>query len=312
MALAQTELVADLLRDAVPGIEVDLAENDPRGDRDQISRLDRHGGKGGAFVAEIRADVLAGRSQCAMHSLKDMPGNEETPGLIIGAYLERDEATDALVLRAGLALDEFEADGGAGFKVGTNSVRRAAFLRVLYPNAEVIHFRGAADTRIHKLDNGIPQKLPDGGEVGPADAIVLAASGLERVGMSDRVSKIFSTSDMLPAVGQGIVAVECAENDWQTREYLARIDSATSRQCASAEREVLWVLDGHCNSPIAALSTISGDQMHLSAAVMSLDGSTMMRCEESGPAEYPRELGRKVGLALIAQGAQTVVDATRL
>lgn len=312
MALAQTELVADLLRDAVPGIEVDLAENDPRGDRDQISRLDRHGGKGGAFVAEIRADVLAGRSQCAMHSLKDMPGNEETPGLVIGAYLERDQATDALVLRAGLALADFEADSGTGFKIGTNSVRRAAFLRGLYPKAEVIHFRGAADTRIHKLDNGIPQKLPDGGEVGPADAIVLATSGLARVGMSDRVSKIFSIDDMLPAVGQGIVAVECAENDWQTREYLARIDNSASRQCAAAEREVLWVLDGHCNSPIAAMATISGDQMHLSAAVMSLDGSTMMRSEETGPAQYPRELGRKVGLALIAQGAQAVVDETRI
>ena len=312
MALAQTELVAGLLRESVPGIDVQLAENDPRGDRDQISRLDRHGGKGGAFVAEIRADVLAGRSQCAMHSLKDMPGNEETPGLVIGAYLERDEATDALVLRAGLTLDEFETVGGAGYKIGTNSVRRAAFLRGLYPNAEVIHFRGAADTRIHKLDNGIPQQLPDGGEVGPADAIVLATSGLARVGMSDRVSKIFSTDDMLPAVGQGIVAVECAANDWQTREYLSRIDNAASRQCADAEREVLWVLDGHCNSPIAAMATISGDEMRLSAAVMSLDGAKMMRSVETGPAEFPRELGRKVGLALIAQGAQAVVNETRV
>ena len=312
MALAQTELVASLLRDAVAGIEVDLAESDPRGDRDQISRLDRHGGKGGAFVAEIRADVLAGRSQCAMHSLKDMPGNEETPGLTIAAYLERDDATDALVLRAGLTLDVFEADGAAGFKIGTNSVRRAAFLRELYPNAEVIHFRGAADTRIHKLDNGIPQKLPDGGEVGPADAIVLATSGLARVGMSDRISKIFSTEDMLPAVGQGIVAVECAETDWQTRDYLSRIDDAAARQCAVAEREILWVLDGHCNSPIAAMATISGDEMHLSAAVMSLDGSQMLRNAASGPAEFPRELGRKVGLALIAQGAQAIVDETRV
>ena len=95
MALAQAELVADLLRQAEPDLDVSLAQNDPRGDRDQISRLDRHGGKGGAFVAEIRADVLAGRSQCAMHSLKDMPGNEETPGLVIGAYLKRENPTDS-------------------------------------------------------------------------------------------------------------------------------------------------------------------------------------------------------------------------
>ncbi|MEP0941716.1 MAG: hydroxymethylbilane synthase [Rhizobiaceae bacterium] len=312
MALAQTDLVASLLRDAVPGIDVDLAENNPRGDRDQISRLDRHGGKGGAFVAEIRADVVAGRSQCAMHSLKDMPGNEETPGLVIGAYLKRDQPTDALVLRNGLALEKFEANGAAGFKIGTNSVRRAAFIRGLYPNAEVIHFRGAADTRIHKLDNGIPQKLPDGNEVGPADAILLASSGLARVEMANRISKTFSTGDMLPAVGQGIVAVECASNDWQTRAYLSRIDDGDARSCAEAEREVLWVLDGHCNSPIAALAEISGEEMILSAAVMSLDGATILRAQESGPAVYPRELGRKVGLALIAMGAQAVVDETRV
>ena len=312
MALAQTELVASLLRDAVPGIDIDLAENNPRGDRDQISRLDRHGGKGGAFVAEIRADVLAGRSQCAMHSLKDMPGNEETPGLVIGAYLQRDEPTDALILRAGLKLAEFEANGAAGFKIGTNSVRRAAFVRGLYPNAEMIHFRGAANTRIHKLDNGIAQQLPDGSEVGPADAILLASSGLARVGMADRISKTFSSARMLPAVGQGIVAVECAADDWQTRKYLARIDDSDARRCAEAEREVLWVLDGHCNSPIAALAQIDGEEMHLSAAVMSLNGSTMLRAQESGPAEYPRELGRKVGLALIVLGAQAVVDETRI
>ena len=115
MALAQANHVADLLREAVPGLEVDLAENAPRGDRDQISRLDRHGGKGGAFVAEIRADVVAGRSQCAMHSLKDMPGNEEVPGLVIAAYLKRDDPTDSLVLRPGLTMEDLERRWRAGF-----------------------------------------------------------------------------------------------------------------------------------------------------------------------------------------------------
>ena len=259
MALAQTELVSSLLQQAVPGLDVGLAESNPRGDRDQVSKLDRHGGKGGAFVAEIRADVLAGRSQCAMHSLKDMPGNEETPGLVIGAYLKRDDPSDSLALRPVVTMDGLRDGGGEGYKIGTNSVRRAAFLRILFPKAEIIHFRGAADTRIHKLDNGIKQEMVDGTAVGPADAILLASSGMARVGLSDRIAYTFSKEEMLPAVGQGIVAVECAMADWQTREYLSRIDDAQARACAEAEREVLWVLDGHCNSPIAALASIDGE-----------------------------------------------------
>lgn len=312
MALAQTELVRSQLERAVPTLDIALAENDPRGDRDQISRLDRHGGKGGAFVAEIRADVLSGRSQCAMHSLKDMPGNEETPGLVIGAYLKREDPTDALVLREGLDVAAFETDGAKGQRVGTNSVRRAALVRKLYPHVEVIHFRGAADTRVKKLDERIPQKMPDGGETPPADAILLATAGLHRVGLAHRITRVFSTDEMLPAVGQGIIAVECAEADWRTREFLSRIDDPQARLCADAEREVLWVLDGHCNSPIAAHARIDGDTMDLKASVMTLDGDTVLTAETTGEACYPRELGRRIAVDLLNQGADRIIAATRI
>ena len=115
----------------------------------------------------------------------------------------------------------------------------------------------AADTRVAKLDRGDKQRLPDGGEVGPADALVMARSGLERIGMASRIVHDFSVREMLPAVGQGIVAVECVENDWLTRGRLAKIEDASSRRCAEAEREVLWVLNGHCNSPIAGHANIA-------------------------------------------------------
>ncbi len=312
MALAQTRRVAELLSGQEPGLEVGIAENRPRGDRDQISKLDRHGGKGGAFVAEIRADVLAGRSQCAMHSLKDMPGNEEVPGLVIAAYLKREDPTDSLVLRSGLSMDELQNDGGAGFMIGTNSVRRAALIRRWFPNIEVIHYRGAADTRVQKLDDGQRQKLPDGSEVGPADAILLATSGMDRVGLASRIAHTFTTDEMLPAVGQGIVAVECVESDWETRERLARINDQDARHCAEAEREILWLLDGHCNSPIAAHAHIVGTTMHLRAAVMSLVGGTVLASDANGDVAYPRELGRKVALALIAQGAQELIKEAAL
>ena len=312
MALAQTNHVIDLLRSVEPTLDYDIAENEPTGDRDQVSRLDRHGGKGGAFVAEIRADVVSGKTQCAMHSLKDMPGNEETPDLVIGAYLKRDDATDSLVLKPGLTMDDLKKTEGQGFRLGTNSVRRAALIRSVFPLIEVVHFRGAADTRIHKLDNSIPQKLVDGGETEPVDAIMLATSGMARVGVFERISHRFSTSEMLPAVGQGIVAVECSSTDWETRALLAKIDDADARACAEAEREILWVLDGHCNSPIAAHATIADGKMFMQSAVMTLDGETIIRHEQEADAAYPRELGRSVGLALMEKGAAKIIAETQL
>src|SRR5258708_32670509 len=152
------------------------------GDTGQTRKVARDGGKGGAFVAEMRDAVRSGRLHGAMHSLKDMPGNEDTPGLVIGATLPRDPPTDALVLRPGVSLDDLKRSRGKGFMIGTNAVRRAAYARRLFPDIEVIHFRGAADTRVRKLDNGELQRLPDGGPVGPAEALVMARSALEPAG----------------------------------------------------------------------------------------------------------------------------------
>src|SRR5215813_4062358 len=191
MALAQTDEIARRLASAIPDIDVEIVKFETTGDTDQVSKLLPHGGKGGAFVAQIRAAVLEGKLHAAMHSLKDMPGNEDTPGLVIGATLSRDPPSDALVLRAGVTLEALRQSRGKGFKIGTNAVRRAAYARRLFPDVEVIHFRGAADTRIRKLDTGDKQRLPDGGEVGPADALIMARSGLERVGLAGRAAYDF-------------------------------------------------------------------------------------------------------------------------
>lgn len=311
MALAQTEEIMRQLRAAWPGLEVAMDTFDTRGDRDQASKLLRHGGKGGAFVAEIRAAMLEGRLEAAMHSLKDMPGNEETPRLVIGAMLKRDPPEDVLVLRQGIALGDLNRDGGAGFKIGTNAVRRAACLRRLYPRAEIIHFRGAADTRIAKLDRGDMQRLAGGGEVGPADALVMARAGLERVGQAARIAYRFTTQEMLPAVGQGIIAVECVADDWETRARLARIDDSASRACAEAEREVLWLLNGHCNSPIAGHAAIAGGDMTLAALVLDEAGGAGIEATRQGPATHPRELGRAVALELLDKGAAALIARSR-
>ncbi len=311
MALAQTEDVALRLRAKWPALDVEVVRFETHGDADQTSKLLAHGGKGGAFVAQIRAAVLAGELQAAMHSLKDMPGNEQTPGLAIGAFLPRESAADSLVLRPGLPLDTVMATRARGLKIGTNAVRRAAYLRRMFPEAEVIHFRGAADTRVAKLDQGQPQRLADGGEAGPADALVMAQAGLQRVGLGRRAAYTFSPREMLPAVGQGIVAVECAETDWTSRRQLGGIDDAAARLCADAEREVLWMLDGHCNSPIAGHATIDGATMTLVAAVIDADGGAIVEVARQGVAARPRELGRAVGLALLEQGAAAIIEKTR-
>src|SRR6202040_2684317 len=272
MALAQTEEIARRLTAAVPDIDVEIVKFETTGDQDQVGKLLKHGGKGGAFVAEIRNAVRSGELHAAMHSLKDMPGNEDTPGLVIGATLTRDPPGDVLVLRSGVSIEAIRRSRGKGFKIGTNAVRRAAYARRLFPEVEIIHYRGAADTRVRKLDNLEMQRLPDGGAVGPADALIMARSGLERVGLASRIAYEFSTREMLPAVGQGIVAVECAARDWQTRGILSTIDDPAAHRSADAEREVLWVLNGHCNSPIAGFATIDGAQMSLTASVLDLAG----------------------------------------
>lgn len=312
MAMAQTDEVARRLRAAAAGVVPEICAMKPSGDVDQVSRLDRHGGKGGAFVADIRAAMTAGELECAMHSLKDMPGNEETPGFVVAAYLTREAPEDALVVRPGLDVADVLASKAAGLRIGTNAVRRAAYLKRLFPEAEVIHYRGAADTRLRKLDEGVPQKLPDGGETPPADLLVCAKNGLVRIGRGDRVAHTFSPDEILPAIGQGIVAVECHARDWPTRTALGAIDDEVSRVSAEAEREILWVLDGHCNSPIAGFAEIRSTTMRLKAAVLSLDGAEILEAEATGPIDHPRTLGRQVALKLRDLGADRLIEASRV
>jgi hydroxymethylbilane synthase len=175
----------------------------------------------------------------------------------------------------------------------------------------VIHYRGAADTRVRKLDNGEMQGLPEGGEVGPADALIMARSGLERVGLANRIVYEFSIEEMLPGVGQGIVAVECAARDFETRRLLSAIDDPTAHACGAAEREVLWVLNGHCNSPMAGYAQINGKTMSLKASVLDRAGSRIVEVSRTGPADRPRELGRAVGLELLAKGAAEIIERSR-
>ncbi|MEM9287615.1 MAG: hydroxymethylbilane synthase [Pseudomonadota bacterium] len=311
MAMAQTHDIIRRIEAAWPEVKIDVADMETRGDQDQESKLLKHGGKGGAFVESIRDGLRDGTIRLAMHSLKDVPGNEETPGVVIGAYLPRDGAEDALVVRPDHDVQDFLKSDGQGYKVGTNSVRRAAQLKLLYPALEVLHYRGAADTRVHKLDNQIGQNLPGGGQTAPADVLIMAKSGLERVSLADRIAHVYSVDDILPAATQGIVAVECPAQDWRAREILAKINDAAAECAALAEREVLWVLDGHCNSPMAAHAKIAGETLDIRAQVFSLDGARVVEASTRGDASKPREVGRELGLTLLEKGAGALIKESR-
>jgi len=302
---------------AQPATSIEKVFYEPPGDKDTISKLAKQGGKGGAFVDGIREDVRDGKLHAAMHSLKDMPGNEETPYLVIGAYLKRGNVSDCLVLRGDRnESDLLSSSSLSPLWIGTTSVRRSAFLRRIYPGCESIHFRGAVvgseKSRLHKLDNRLKQETEEGGVVGPADALVLAVSGLTRVGQNARISREFTIDEMLPAVGQGIVAVECRADDFSTLQLLSTIDHLDTRQCALAERELLWILNGHCNSPIAGTCVVQDGALRLRAAVMSLDGMTILETESVGDFGRPRELGRTVAFELLHKGADKLIEDSRI
>ena len=305
MALAQTAEVCARLK--AIGVDAEPALFQTRGDADQTSKLGVHGGKGGAFVDELRQALREGVIDGIMHSLKDVPGNEDVVDLVLQGMLTRQPSEDVLVLRPDVSLADFEAQSQS-FRIGTNSVRRAAFLRALYPNLEVTHFRGAADTRLTKLDQAEGQKRTDGSRDEPVHALVMAAAGLARIGSADRIAKVFARQDMLPSACQGIVTVECRSHDWTTRAALLAISDPITAHCAAAEREVLWTLNGDCNSAIAAHAVVTDGTMILDACV--LGPATRLSAQVSGPAERSRELGRDAALRLLAQGAADILASS--
>jgi hydroxymethylbilane synthase len=311
MALAQTGAIRDALCAAHPGLEVGIVQRETRGDRDAVSQLGQHGGKGGAFVHELRALMKAGKVDMLMHCLKDLPGNEEyyetENEFRIGAFLPRDDPRDALVVATTRNTDEVLADG----VIGTNAVRRRAYIRHRYRGVQVVHFRGKVDSRLHNLDTAGIQKLPYGGSAGPVDALVLAKSGLERINLGHRISKVFSIDEMCPAVGQGVVVVEFLAANERVAAYLSKINHKPTEQCCLAERAMLRVLNGHCNSPIAGYAWISDGRLCLRGVVISVDGRHVIEVEDSTELTGPEDLGDRVGKKLNERGAKYIIDECR-
>ncbi|HEY3743219.1 MAG TPA: hydroxymethylbilane synthase [Bryobacteraceae bacterium] len=255
------------------------------GDRVTDIPLGQVGSKG-IFTKEIEDALLDGSIDLAVHSLKDMP-TELPTGLVLAAIPEREDVRDAL---AGQKLDDL----ARGARVGTGSLRRAAQLRALRPDLEVLPIRGNVDTRLRKLDEG------------QYDAIILAAAGLARLGLSARISQYFEAEEMCPAVGQGALAIETRDSK---REIAVRLNDPSTAAAVQAERSLLGALGGGCQVPVGAYAHLSGAELHLRAIVASPDGSRIAQSLLTGSVAKPEDLGRRVADELLEQGAQELLNS---
>ena len=285
LALRQTELVLAALHTVHPDLRLRLLEVRTTGDRRRDVSLARLGGLG-VFVKELERALLAGRIDLAVHSLKDMP-TEETAGLALAAVTAREDARDALVSRGCLPL----AGLPPGARVGTGSLRRAVQVRALRPDLEVVDIRGNVDTRVRKVEEG------------EVDAVVLAAAGLARLGLLDRAAEILPLEAVLPAPGQGALAVQARAADEEAFHLLAPIDHRETRLATTAERAFLRRLEGGCRLPNAALGTVDGDRLRLRGLLADPQGTRLIQDEVEGPADKAEALGRALADRLIEQGA---------
>lgn len=291
LALWQAHHVRDRLQALYPACQVSLLEMTTRGDQILDRTLSKVGGKG-LFVKELETALLDGRADLAVHSLKDVPVDLGSP-FALPVILERADPCDAFVSNNYASLDELPA----GAVVGTSSLRREAQLRELFPHLVVKPLRGNLDTRLGKLDRG------------DYDAIILAAVGLTRLGLSGRIRSRLSVADSLPAAGQGALGIEILEQRSDLYALLYPLHHAHTAACALAERAVSRVLGGSCQVPLAAYATVHGHTLTIQGLVAKPDGSRIVRAHQSGSIDHAESLGEAVARQLLEQGARDILNA---
>ena len=291
LALWQAEHVADALN-ALPEVDsVDLVPLSTRGDEILDKSLQKIGGKG-LFIKELEVAMQVGDADIAVHSMKDVPA-EMPDGFCIAAVLERANHADAFVGRDGYVLDTLPE----GARIGSSSLRRQAQLKLLRPDVLIEPLRGNVNTRLSKLDNG------------DYDAIILAAAGLERLGLQHYISQEFTPDEMLPAAAQGVIGIECLANDAELRAVLQHLNHAPTAQTTAAERAIARTLDASCQSPVATHAVIDGSAITVTALVAMPDGSESIRDSVQGPAVEAEHLGVELANRLLASGAGELLAA---
>ena len=303
LALWQSEWVKSQLERSRPGLDVRIEIIRTTGDEIMSKPLPQIGGKG-VFTRELEDCLIDGRIDLAVHSLKDLP-TSLPDGLQIAAISEREDPRDALLVREslrGVVTKLSELPRGA--RVGTSSLRRASQLRHLRPDVELVDLRGNVDTRLRKLESE------------DYDAIILAAAGLSRLGFGKRIDSVISTTEMLPAVGQGALGLESRASDTRIRDLTASIEHRATRVATDSERALLRSLGGGCAVPIAAHARIEmeegSERLHLEGLVAEIEGRRLIRLARVGVPDEAEALGQSLAQEMLALGARELLDGMSL
>ncbi len=291
LALIQAESVVTKIRETNPDLEVSISQIATKGDQNRHVPLDDMGI--GVFVKELEEALLDGRIDLAVHSLKDMP-TEIPSGLYLAAVTERLDPRDVLVSRG-----ERLVELASGAKIGTGSLRRAVQLSACRPDLEACGIRGNVDTRLRKVANG------------EFDGVILAAAALKRLGWEDRVNEYLPTEQFLPAVGQGVLAIETRFDDKEVAKIVIPLNHLPTWQNITAERSFLSALGGGCRAPIAALGAVSGHILRLEGMVADARKRKILRSSEEGSDTAPEELGVGLAQKLLAMGANEFLAEAR-
>jgi hydroxymethylbilane synthase len=288
MAITQSRQVADMITERT-GRQVEIVGVTTLGDvnRAQLTQI----GGTGVFVGALREALLAGQVDLAVHSLKDLPAAPAV-GILLAAVPPRDDPRDALIARDGAKF----ADLPAGASIGTGSLRRAAQLLALRADLRCVPIRGNAGTRLQKVTDG------------ELDGVVLACAGLARIGSSDVITQVFEPDEMLPAPGQGALAVECRDGEPGLAELLAAVNDGASMAAAVAERSLLQGLAAGCSAPVGGYAT-GTEQLRMRAVVLSADGAQALRVQGSVPVADAARLGSELAAELLSRGAAALASS---
>lgn len=292
LALWQAEHVANRLKEHTD-VPVKLEKIKTTGDKILDAPLSKIGDKG-LFVKEIEQALLDEKIHLAVHSMKDMP-TALPDGLVIAAALEREDPRDALISEKYSSITEF----GKDTVVGTSSLRRQAQLLNIYPRLKIVDVRGNLDTRLDKLKNGL------------FDAIILAGAGVRRLGYHEKIRQLIPKTEIMPAVGQGAIAIEIKSGNEFIASLVDKINHNDTLKCVTAERSLMKQLEGGCQVPIGASATISGGKLDIEGIIASLDGSKLLMARVGGDAGDAEKLGTKLAENLIQQGAGKILEEVR-
>lgn len=293
LALWQARYVADQLEKAIPDLQVDIKTIRTTGDKILDVALSRIGDKG-VFTKEIEKELLNGHIDIAVHSMKDMP-TELEPGLLIGAVLARENPSDVLISHKGYKFSNLPS----GAKIGTSSLRRISQLKAHRPDISTVDIRGNIETRIKKM-----KELN-------LDGIIIAYAGLKRLGLEDMISEILPYALIMPAVGQGAIAIELRYGDENTRALINKINHIPTATAITAERQFLKKLEGGCQIPIGALAQVSENQLVMEGLVASLDGRIVYRASSTGVISEAGLIGQELAQQLLQEGADRLLAEIR-